>query len=273
MTTDAFPTRAAAGGGVTFPRVLRSEWTKLVSLRSTRYSLLAAVATMILLALAIALAQMGRWNSMSLIDQLRYDSIDNAVGGYHLAQLAVGVLGVMVITGEYSTGMIRSSLMAVPHRLPVLWAKAAVFAAVTFVLMLTAAFVAFFVVQAVATRHHVQHAIGDPHALRAVIGVALFLTVLGLLTVGLGALIRNTAGAIAAFVFLLFVLPGIAAILPRSMTDAIWPYLPLNAGTTVATSTFDDGRHLGTWVGFGVFCGYAAIALGAGAISLMRRDA
>ena len=81
MTTDAFPTRAAVGGGVTFPRVLRSEWTKLVSLRSTRYSLLAAVATMILLALAIALAQMGRWNSMSLIDQLRYDSIDNAVGG------------------------------------------------------------------------------------------------------------------------------------------------------------------------------------------------
>ena len=88
---------------------------------------------------------------MSIVEQLRYDSIDNAVGGYHLAQLAIGVLGVMVITGEYSTGMIRSSLMAVPHRLPVLWAKAVVFAAVTFVLMLVSAFVAFFVVQAIAT--------------------------------------------------------------------------------------------------------------------------
>jgi ABC-2 type transport system permease protein len=273
MSTDALPARVATGGSVTFPRVLRSEWTKLISLRSTRYSLLAAVATMILLALAIALAQMGRWNSMSLIEQLRYDSIDNAVGGYHLAQLAIGVLGVMVITGEYSTGMIRSSLMAVPRRLPVLWAKATVFAAVTFALTLAAAFVAFFVVQAVATRHHVQHAIGDPHALRAVIGVALFLTVLGLLSVGLGAVIRNTAGAIAAFVFLLFVLPGITAILPQSMTDAIWPYLPLNAGTTVATSTFDDGRHLATWTGFALFCGYAAIALAAGAVSLRRRDA
>jgi ABC-2 type transport system permease protein len=259
--------------GVTFPRILRSERTKLVSLRSTRWSLLAAVVTMILLAVIIALAQMGRWSHMTIIEQLRYDSIDNAVGGYHLAQLAVGVLGVMVITGEYSTGMIRSSLMAVPHRLPVLWAKAVVFAAVTFVLMLASSFVAFFAVQAIARRHHVEHTIGDPHALRAVIGAALFLTVLGLLTVGLGALIRSTAGAISAFVFLLFVLPGITSILPSSIANAISPYLPLNAGTTVATSSFDDSHHLGTWVGFALFCGYAALALAAGAVSLMRRDA
>jgi ABC-2 type transport system permease protein len=273
VTTEAAVAMPVRRRVVTFPHVVRSEWTKLISLRSTRYSLLAAVVTMILLAMAIALAQMGRWNSMNIIEQLRYDSIDNAVGGYHLAQLAIGVLGVMVITGEYSTGMIRSSLMAVPHRLPMLWAKALVFATVTFVLMLISSFVAFFVVQAIATRHHVQHAIGDHHALRAVIGVALFLTVLGLLSVGLGALIRNTAGAIAAFVFLLFVLPGITAILPASMSDAVWPYLPLNAGTTIATSTFDDGRHLTTWVGFALFCGYAALALGAGAVSLLRRDA
>jgi ABC-2 type transport system permease protein len=267
------PRGGASRRGVTFPRILRSEWTKLRSLRSTRYSLLAAVVMMILLAVGVALAQMGRWNSMSVFDRLRYDSIDNAVGGYHLAQLAIGVLGVMVITGEYSTGMIRSSLMAVPHRLPMLWAKALVFALVSFVLMLVASFVSFFLVQAIVTRHHVQHGIGDPHALRAVIGAALFLTVLGLLSVGLGALIRNTAGAIAAFVFLLFVLPGITAILPAHMADAISPYLPLNAGTTVATSRFDDSHHLGTWVGFALFCGYAALALAAGAITLMRRDA
>ena len=273
MSAEAAVALPARRRGVTFGRVVRSEWTKLISLRSTRYSLLAAVATMILLAVAIALAQMGRWNSMNIGEQLRYDSIDNAVGGYHLAQLAIGVLGVMVITGEYSTGMIRSSLMAVPHRLPIVWAKAVVFAAVTFVLMLASAFVAFFAVQAIATRHHVQHSLGDPHALRAVIGVALFLTVLGLLSIGLGTLIRNTAGAIASFVFLLFVLPGITAILPASMSDAIWPYLPLNAGTTVATSRFDDGRHLSTWGGFALFCGYAALALAAGAISMMRRDA
>ncbi len=259
--------------GLSFPRVMRSEWTKLVSLRSTRWSLLAAVAMMILLALAVVLAHMGRWSDMSIAERLHYNSIDNAVGGYHLAQLAIGVLGVMVITGEYSTGMIRSSLMAVPHRLPVLWAKAVVFAAVTFVLMLISSFIAFFVVQAIATRHHVQHSIGDPHALRVVIGAALFLTVLGLLAVGLGALIRNTAGAIASFVFLLFVLPGITDILPTETANAISPYLPLEAGTTVLTVTFDNSNHLGTWVGFALFCGYAALALAAGAISLMRRDA
>ena len=259
--------------GVTFPRVVTSEWTKLRSLRSTRYSLAAAVLTMILLAFLVALVQMGRWDRMSLFDRLRYDSINNAVAGYHLAQLAIGVLGVMVITGEYSTGMIRSSLIAVPRRLPVLWAKALVFAAVTFALMIASALVAFFLVQDEAKRHHVQHALSAPHALRAVVGVALYLTVLGLLAIGLGALLRNTAGAISAFVFLLFVLPGIAAILPQSLTDAIWPYLPLNAGTTVATSTFDSGHHLGTWTGFALFCGYAAIALGAGAVCLVRRDA
>lgn len=280
-TANVLPVPAAGTGGssaparpgVTFPRVLRSEWTKLVSLRSTRWSLLVAVAMMILLALAISLAQMGRWDRMNPFERLTYDSINTSVGGYHFAQLAVGVLGVLVITGEYSTGMIRSSLMAVPHRLPVLWAKALVFATVTFVLMLGSAFVAFFITQAVVARHHVQHSLGDPHALRAVIGVALFLTVLGLMAVGLGTLLRNTAGGIAAFVFLLFVLPGITAILPASMSDSIWPYLPLNAGTTVATSTFDTSHHLGTWAGFALFCGYGALALAGGAISLMRRDA
>jgi len=281
MSSPALTHRSSAAGGpaagsrvgVTFPRVLRSEWTKLASLRSTRWSLLLGVASMILLALLISLAQMGRWDRLSPHDRATFDSINTAVGGYHIAQLAIGVLGVLVISGEYSTGMIRSSLMAVPRRLPVLWAKALVFSAVTFVLMLASAFVAFFVTMAVVKEHHVQHALSDPHALRAVVGVALYLTVLGLLAVGLGALLRNTAGGIAAFVFLLFVLPGITAILPASMANSISPYLPLSAGTTVATSTFDDSHHLSTWGGFALFCGYAAVALILGAISLRRRDA
>jgi ABC-2 type transport system permease protein len=259
--------------GVTFPRVVRSEWTKLISLRSTRWSLLVGVATMILLALLVAFARMGRWDQMNPIERLTFDSINTAVAGYHLAQLAIGVLGVMIITGEYSTGMIRSSLMAVPRRLPVLWAKALVFATVTFVLMLVSALVAFFLVQAIVTRHHVQHSLGDPNALRVVIGAALYLTVLGLMSIGLGAMLRNTAGAIAAFVFLLFVLPGITAILPASMANAIEPYLPLTAGTTVATNSFDDSHHLGTWTGFALFCGYAALSLALGAFTMMRRDA
>jgi ABC-2 type transport system permease protein len=267
------PARRSAGGRVTQANVVRSEWTKLWTLRSTRWSLAAAVIAMVVLAILVAVVQMNRWPHFSAHERAAYDSIDNGVGGYHLAQLAIGVLGVMIITGEYTTGMIRSSFMAVPRRLPVLWAKLGVFSAVTFVLMLLSSFVAFFAVQAIVAQHHVQHSLGDPHALRAVIGTALFLTVLGVLAIGIGALIRNTAGGIALFVFLLFVLPGITHILPSSVSEAIDPYLPLNAGFTVATSKFDPGPHLSPWGGFALFCGYATIAVAAAAIGLLRRDA
>lgn len=277
-TTTLSPTPAAARapafrGKVTQAHVIRSEWTKLWSLRSTRWSLLAAVISMVVLAIGIAFVQMSRWATMPAEARANYDSIDQAVGGYHLAQLAIGVLGVLVIGGEYSTGMIRSSLMAVPKRLPVLWAKLATFGAVTFVLMLVSSFVAFFAVQAIVASHGVDKALGDPHALRAVIGTALFLTVLGALGIGLGTLIRNTAGGIAAFVGLLFVLPGITALLPASTGDAISPYLPLNAGFTVTTSTFENPHHLSTWGGFAVFCGYTAVIVAAAAVRLVRSDA
>jgi ABC-type transport system involved in multi-copper enzyme maturation permease subunit len=260
--------------GVTLARVVRSEWTKLWTLRSTRWSLLAAVISMAGLGAAVAAVQMSRWSHLAPDERLRFDAIDSGVGGFHLAQLAIGVLGVLVITGEYSTGMIRSSFMAVPHRLPVLWAKLIVFAAVTFVLMLVSTLISFYAVQAIVTQHHEQVTLGAPHALRAVIGTALFLTVLAVLATALGALIRNTAGGIASFVGLLFVLPGIVALLPASTGDAIGPYMPLNAAMTVATSTFEEGsRHLAPWAGFAVFCGYAAIAVAAAAIGMVRRDA
>ena len=258
---------------VTQLRVLRSEWTKLWTLRSTRWSLLAAVVAMAGLGMVVAAFQMHHWPQMSAHERARYDPIDNGVGGYHLAQLAIGVLGVLVMSGEYATGMIRSTFMAVPRRLPVLWAKVLVFAAVTFALMLASSFVSFFGVQAVVAQRHLQAHLADPHALRAVIGTALFLTVLGVLAVALGALVRSTAGGIAVFVGLLFVLPGITALLPSSAGDAISPYLPLNAGFTVTTSTFENSHHLAPWTGFAVFCGYAALALALAAVSLVRRDA
>jgi hypothetical protein len=169
--------------------------------------------------------------------------------------------------------MIGSTVMAVPKRLPVLWAKLGVFAGVTFVLMLVASFIAFFGSQAIFASHGIDAGLGSPHALRAIVGTALFLTVLGALAVGIGALVRNTAGGIALFVFLLFVLPGITGILPASVADSINPYLPLNAGTVVATSTFENSHHLAPWTGFAVFCGYAVLAIGAAAIGLLRRDA
>jgi ABC-2 type transport system permease protein len=272
ITPAATTPRTAARGRVTQANVIRSEWTKLWSLRSTRWSLLVAFLAMAGLGVIVAAADMSHWAHMSPGEQARYDAVDTGVGGYHMAQLAIGVLGVMVITGEYSTGMIRSSLMAVPRRLPVLWAKLGVFSAVTFVLMLVATLISFFGAQAILTQHAVDTTLAGPHALRAVIGTALFLTVLGILAVGLGGLIRNTAGAIAAFVGLLFVLPGVVAILPNSVGDAVNPYLPLNAGFAVATST-PEGGMLAPWTGFAVFCGYAALAVIAAVVTLRRRDA
>ena len=191
------PTQRGFTGRVTQGHVLRSEWTKLWSLRSTRWSLLFAFVSMAGLGPLIAVVTMGHWERLSPHDRATFDPINTALGGYHLAQLAIGVLGVLVISGEYSTGQIRSSFMAVPHRLPVLWAKAGTFAAVTFVLMVIASAIAFFGAQAILTQHHVNVSISHAPALRAIIGTGLYMIVLGVFAMSLGALTRNTAGGIA----------------------------------------------------------------------------
>lgn len=265
------PPRASTGR-VTQARVLRSEWTKLWSLRSTRWSLLFAFVSMAGLGPLIAAVTMSHWDRLDPGDRATFDPINTALGGYHLAQLAIGVLGVLVISGEYSTGQIRSSLMAVPRRLPVLWAKTANFAAVSFVLMTVASFIAFIGAQAILTQHHVNVPLGHAPALRAIIGTGLYMIVLGVFAMSLGALVRNTAGGIAIFAGVLFVLPGLVHVLPASTFDAINPYLPSNAGGDVLSNTTDPGM-LAPWTGFAVFCGYALVALAASAVLLLRRDA
>jgi ABC-2 type transport system permease protein len=262
----------AFAGRVTQRHVVRSEWTKLWSLRSTRWSLLFAVVTMAGLGILIAAVSMSRWSHLTLHERATFDSIDRSLGGYHLAQLAIGVLGVLVISGEYSTGMIRSSLMAVPRRLPVLWAKIAVFAAVTFTLMLVSAFVAFFVAQAILTAHHVNVTLAHPHALRTLLGTVLFVTVTGILCVALGTIIRRTAGGIATFAGLLFVLPGINDILPSSISNSINPYLPSSAGGVIAAAV-PDAHTLSPWAGFALYCGYTLVTLALASYLLVRRDA
>jgi ABC-type transport system involved in multi-copper enzyme maturation permease subunit len=272
MSVSAIHERiVVSDGDVTPARVVRSEWAKLWSLRSTRWSFLAAVVFMAGIGILIALAEMGRWAHLSAHDKATLNGVDVSLGGFHVAQLAIGVLGVMIISGEYTTGMIRSSMTAVPHRLPVLWAKMAVFSATTFVTMLVSSFVAFFAAQAILTRHHVDASLGDPHALRAIVGCALFLTVVGILCTALGAIVRNTAGGISTFVGILFVLPGVTAILPSSLGDAIDPYLPSSAGSAVA-QVVPDGGTLAPWTGFAIFCGYTLIAVVAAAVLMRRRD-
>ena len=272
LPAAATPIQRAFTDRVTQGHVLRSEWTKLWSLRSTRWSLLFAVVAMAGLGVLIAAVSMGRWSHLSPHDQATFDSIDRSLGGYHLAQLAIGVLGVLVISGEYSTGMIRSSLMAVPRRLPVLWAKIAVFAAVTFVLMLASALVAFFAAQAILAEHHVNVTLSHPHALRTLVGTVLFMTVTGILCVALGTIIRSTAGAIATFAGLLFVLPGIVDILPSEIGESINPYLPSSAGGAIAKAV-PDAHTLSPWGGFALYCAYTIVLLAIAAYLFVRRDA
>jgi ABC-2 type transport system permease protein len=269
-TTRPVPHVAAPAGGVTALRVIRSELTKLWSLRSTRWSLLLAVVTMAGLGILISAVRMAHWDSRP--DRRHVDPLDISLSGWHVAELAIGVLGVLIISGEYSTGMIRSTLTAVPRRLPVLWAKMLVFGTATFVLMLPCAFVAFFVTQAILKQHHVQTTLSHSHTVRAVIGAALFLTAVGLLGTALGALLRNTAGGIATFAGVMFVVPGIAAILPASWTNSITPYLPLNAGTAIM-NLHHDSSTLAPWTGFAVFAAYVAVLTAFAAVMLVRRDA
>jgi ABC-2 type transport system permease protein len=274
MSTASTPlaARTASSTGVTLARVVRSEWTKLWSLRSTRWALLVSVVGMTGLGIVVSAVQMAHWKQMSAQDRATFDPVDVSLGGWHLAQLAIGVLGVLLITGEYSTGQIRSTFAAVPHRLPVLWAKAGVYAAITLVLMLASSFAAFLISQPILRRHHVETTLSSPHVLRAVIGAALFLTATGLFGLSLGALVRNTAGGIATFAGLMFVLPGITAILPNSWGDSIDPYLPLSAGTDILT-IHPDPASLAAWTGFLLFLGYSLGALALSAVLLLRRDA
>jgi ABC-2 type transport system permease protein len=203
-------------------------------------------------------------------DRADFHPIEVNLVGVQLAQLAIGILGILVITAEYSTGMIRASMTAVPKRLPVLWAKALVYGLVTAALMIPAVLIAFLIGQGILSRHHINAAFSDPGVARALFGAALYLTVVGLFGLGLGAIVRNTAGGIATFVAIMFVLPPLMNVLPASWNDAASPYLPLAAGEAIMSVT--SGNHLSPWVGLLLFFGYAAAALAVAAVLLVRRD-
>jgi ABC-type transport system involved in multi-copper enzyme maturation permease subunit len=270
------PPVAAPGGDprprITQTRVLRSEWTKLRSLRSTLFTLLAALTFVVGLGILISWGRASHWASESPADRLGFDATNTSLSGIYLAQLAIGVLGVLAFSGEYATGMIRATLGAVPKRLPVLWAKAGVFAAVTFVLMTVAAVAAFLGGQAMLSSQHIQTSLSHPGVVTAVLGAGLYLTVVGLLGVALGALLRSTAGGIATLFGILLVLPLIVHFLPSAWSRHIDKYLPSNAGQSIINVVHDPSA-MHPWNGFFLFLGYAVIAIAASAFVLVRRDA
>ncbi len=264
--------RAVPTGRVTQARVALSEWTKLHSLRSTRWSLLVGVVLTLALPIIFAAVTSSHWGSMSAHDRADRHPLDIALAGVNVSQLAVAVLGVLVITGEYSTGMIRASFTAVPKRLPVLWAKTAVFATVALLLMLPPVLIAFFASQAILSRHHIlQISFSHPGVARSVIGGAVYLMLVGIFALGIGAVVRNTAGGIATFAGIFFVIPPLMNVLPTTWNHAISQYLPSEAGRQIFSLT--HGNHtLSPWPGGMLFVGYCALTLALAAILLVRRD-
>jgi ABC-2 type transport system permease protein len=276
VTTLTPPRRPDLGSGrVTQVNVIRAEWIKLRSLRSTWWSLFATVVIIVGLGTLFSALRANRFNHGIGPDGrvLGIDATLISLRGVFLAQLAIGVLGVLVITGEYSTGMIRSSIAAVPHREPVLIAKAFVFAVLAFLVTGVSTFLGFLLGQRALASTHLQASLSTPGAGRAIIGGALYLTVIGLLGIGLGFLIRNTAGAIAGLFGIVLVLPLVTNALPDPYATDISKYLPLNAGTQILVTRNFDPTQLSPWAGLGVTALYAAAALIAGAVMLKRRDA
>jgi ABC-2 type transport system permease protein len=267
----AGPLRTPARGRVTQLRVFKSEWTKLYSLRSTRYALLATAVMTIGFGMIAAGFNVSRWTTMSAVDKAKFDPLATSLLGVNFGVLAIGVLGVLLIAGEYSTGMIRSTMTAVPKRLPVLWGKAGVYALVALVLAIPATFVAFFASQAILSGKHIQIAFSHPGVPGAVLGAAGYLTLVGLFAMGLGAILRNTAAGIATFAGIMFVVPPLISILPSSIANSIDPYLPSNAGQAM----MQIGHHahtLSPGAGLAVFAGYVAVVIAAAAVLLTRRD-
>lgn len=265
-TTTLLPT---APGGPTQLSALRAEWIKVRTLRSTWLTLLAAVLALAGLGLLIAAVTSNHLAEMDAGERARFEPVGRSLGGVNIAQLAIGVLGVLIVTGEYSTGMIKSTFSAIPTRLPVLWAKAGLYASVTAVLMIPAAFVAFLGGQQILGSHGTT--LSAPGALRAVIGVGLYLTVVAVLAVALGFLVRSTAGGIATLFGVLLVLPGLGNLLPTSWQTHVLPYLPGAAGQALYDLRPDPGT-LAPWTGFAVMCLWAAATLVGAALVVKRRD-
>lgn len=276
MTTIAIPTTTDIDSVPTTVRVfaanVRAEWTKLRSVRSTVWTLLATVGLAIGFGALIGASQVGSWEDLDPAERLRFDPTSFSLSGLFMAQLAVGVLGVLVVTSEYATGQIRATFGAAPQRLTVLAAKATTFTGVVLATGLVASFSAFFVGQAIFASKGLDASITDPGVLRAVVGGALYLTGIGLLGVGVGSLLRRTAGATSALVALLFIVPLVTGFLPASFQETVGKYLPAQAGMAIFNVS-PDPRALSPWSGFAVLLAYGAITLAAGGAVLVRRDA
>ena len=276
VTTSAAPAGLpAASGRAGLAGVVRSELTKLRSVRSTYWTILALVVVGIGLGALITGLTAGHWSQMSASDQATFDATQESLGGlFFFGQLVMVVLGALVITSEYSTGMIRTSLIVMPRRPVVYAAKTLVFAVVALVVSLVTSLIAFFLGQALLSSTHHNATLSDPNVLRAIIGASVYVTLCGLMAFAVGSLLRHTAGTITAVIGLLFVLPIIISLLPSSVHNAILRWLPSSAGSAISTTVGSQGAHLfAGWGEIFVLCAYVIVLLAIGGFLFKTRDA
>jgi ABC-2 type transport system permease protein len=253
---------------VTLTRVIRSEWLKFWTLRSTVLVLAGAFVGMIVISLIVA------YNTRTLsAGQDPEDLVPSAtLQGYYLGQLLIGALGVLFVSGEYSTGMIRSTLAATPKRLPVLWAKLIVFTSITAVSMVTVSVVAFLASQGLLAQYRPGFSLSDPHVLRVVIGTGVYLTLVGLIGASLAWIVRSTPGALVAYVATVLVIPVLFRTVLGSWGKHVAEYLPTTAGADFSTS-LSMPPALSPWTGLAVMIAWVVSAFVVAAVLLVRRDA
>jgi ABC-type transport system involved in multi-copper enzyme maturation permease subunit len=261
--------RAGLGGS------LLSEWTKIRSVRSTVWSIVALVGISVGMVSLFLSLRIGDWNNMSHARQqdLLSDPLGNiftiAIG---LGQLAIVILGVMTVSSEYTTGMIRSTLQAQPRRGRVFAAKIMVFSGLALVVGQVVAFGSFFASQFIV-RAHVPMSLSTSGYLRSVVGAGLYLAVIGLFSLAFGMILRHTAGAITAVVGILIVLSGLTELLPDSWGAHVHAWWPSIAGSLVYEPNVDPGSLLTPWQGFGVLLGETVLLLGIAYALMRKRDA
>jgi ABC-2 type transport system permease protein len=270
------PFEAAAPAHDTWPGLLRAEWTKIRSVRSTVWSLIAFVVVAIGFSVLVAIVIANVWDKPgNHPNQVTLANDPTSVlfgAGFGFGQLALCVLGVIVIASEYTTGAIRSSLLAVPRRLPMLAAKVIVFAVLELVVSAVTVFVVFFATTAIL-HSHIDITLGQPGVLRATLGGIAYLIVLGIFAMAIGGLIRHTAGAIATVIGLVLVVPPLIGLIPGTIANHVHGYMPTVAGQLIGQTHQQAADVLSPWQGFGVFCLWTVILLAAAAVLLARRDA
>jgi len=255
-------TRRLPPGRYRFRHVARMEWVKLASLRSTWATLGITIAAATGIA---ALAAAGTKTPSA-------DLVNSMMTGMFAGVLLAGVLGVLAVTSEYTSGTIRATLAAAPRRPLVLAAKAAVFGVTTLITGQAAAFLAFFAGRAALGHGIAAPALGQPGVLRTIAASGASLALIGLLGLGLGAIIRHTAGGVAAAVGLIFVVPFLTLPFPDSIRNDITKFLPEPIAASSITAVKPEAHNLSPGLGFALLCLYAVVLLGAGAYTLARRD-